>query len=402
MRTIPVFVSNICFALLPLAVWSHRNFQTENGDGLLTNHHESSTGDLANKFPTIEETLEMARLSRLAYSFRKYSSEQKAEEYCQEYSDDSGLECHWYHHNPLLGTQVLIVSNYSSRYLAVVFAGTDDVRTSLEDIDIAKKSFGNNDNIRLVDKNIKVHAGFNNAVFHPDIFEEIVFHLNDLQMHHHHHYRKIYTTGHSLGAANSVLLATALALSSDELKSDAEFHGHQTEIVSINFGCPRTGNMAWRNYLNSTSPLHSRLGIWRVVLGWDLVPRLPDFFEHVGHTIQLWSENHHKYDTHSKDVVVCYYKHYGDVQRGYAGVPPGWASKPYAWVPGALLSHHIDLYLEYLEILNQQQIWVNSFKKIQPIGYDDDIYDEPPDDWYALDWAYGEGETILSTHSKLS
>ena len=25
--------------------------------------------------------------------------------------------------------------------------------------------------------------------------------------------------------------------------------------------------------------------------------------------------------------------------------------------------------------------FVQQFKKIQPIGYDDDIYDDPPDDW---------------------
>jgi hypothetical protein len=41
--------------------------------------------------------------------------------------------------------------------------------------------------------------------------------------------------------------------------------------------------------------------------------------------------------------------------------------------------------LEYLEVLSQQQMWVHSFKKLEPIGYEDDAYDEPPD---ALDAAY--------------
>lgn len=314
MRINSFFASKLCLALLPFVICEahelHRSFQDENGNDPLTNQEERKKEDLADSFPTIEEALEMARLSKLAYSFRKYDREEKAQKYCREYSDDSGLQCHWYHHNSLLGTQVLIVSNFSSRYLAVVFAGTDDVRTSLEDIDIAKTSFGNDDNIRLIDKNIKVHSGFNNAVFHPDIFDEIVLRLDDLQLHHPHYYRKIYTSGHSLGAANSVLLATALALSSDKFEVGNQYsHAHRPEIVSINFGCPRTGNMAWRNYLNSTSPLNPQLGIWRIVLGSDLIPRLPDFFEHVGHTIQLWSENHQKYDKHSKDVVACYYKH---------------------------------------------------------------------------------------------
>lgn len=72
------------------------------------------------------------------------------------------------------------------------------------------------------------------------------------------------------------------------------------------------------------------------------------------------------------------------------GVPLGWYSKPYAWIPGAMLIHHIAHYVEYLEMLQSKKLWTNSFKVVQPIGYDDDVYDEPPDDWYAVEeeWAY--------------
>ena len=78
----------------------------------------------------------------------------------------------------------------------------------------------------------------------------------------------------------------------------------------------------------------------------------------------------------------------GDTELGYAGVPMGWNSKPYAWMPGALSSHFIQKYLEYLEILAQKKLWVDHFKVIGPINYDDDAYNEPPDDWYTLDSAY--------------
>merc|ERR1712232_124017 len=66
---------------------------------------------------------------------------------------------------------------------------------------------------------------------------------------------------------------------------------------------------------SSSTPSSIKLGIWRYVLGWDLVPRLPNFMKHVGHTIQL-----HK--THARNqTVVAYYKHYGNQTLRYAGVP---------------------------------------------------------------------------------
>jgi hypothetical protein len=145
----------------------------------------------------------------------------------------------------------MLVSNSRQRYFAVVFAGTDDLRTSLEDVDIMEKRFGNNSTISLLDPDIKVHAGFDNAVF-SGIFDEVSSRLRSLSSS--HPLYRIWTTGHSLGAANSVLTATALALK-----------GHH--VTSINFGCPQTGNKVWHDYFNTTSPLKNRLGIWRVVLG---------------------------------------------------------------------------------------------------------------------------------------
>lgn len=259
---------------------------------------KNGKADLSVQFPTMAETLEMAKLSDLVYRFKE-----EDDSYCASFSNAQGIQCHWYFHDETLGTQVMIASNPHKRYLAVVFAGTDDLRTSLEDMDIAKKPFGNNSTVQLDDPLIKVHAGFNNAVFSsssPDgggaVFDQVSKRLKHLQLRH-PTYKKVYTTGHSLGAANSILTATALA------------HQEGQSVVSINFGCPRTGNSEWREYLNRTSPLNPRLGIWKVVLGWDLVPRLPEFFDHVGHTIQLWSEDHEKYDKRSPNLVECYYRH---------------------------------------------------------------------------------------------
>jgi len=171
----------------------------------------------------------------------------------------------------VLGTQVLLVKNKKERYIAVVFAGTDNLRTSLEDANILTKPFGNNSTVRLYDdtdpryKKVKVHGGFNNAVFTNKMWEQIYEQTQHL-LEQNPSYR-LWTTGHSLGAANAMLTATAFASLN-----------HDRKVLSVNFGCPQTGNSYWREYFNATSPLTDNLGIWRVVLAWDLVARLPEFF----------------------------------------------------------------------------------------------------------------------------
>ena len=112
-----------------------------------------------------------------------------------------------------------------------------------------------------------------------------------------------YTTGHSLGAAASVLTAVAMKLQAeweDEL------------VFSINFGCPKTGNTAWRDFTNSIEGL----GIFRVVNGHDLVARLPDIrFHHAGHTLQL-----------DRSAARIYWLHDGDENLGYSGIYYGWSA----------------------------------------------------------------------------
>jgi hypothetical protein len=143
---------------------------------------------------------------------------------------------------------------------------------------------------------------------------------------------------------------------------------------------------AWRDYFNATSPLKDRLGVWRVVQGWDLVPRLPVVFSHVGHTIQIWNENHHKYDKSSPNQIEAYYQHYGSSDLKYAGVPTGWSSKPYLFVPGALAAHSMGKYVEHLQDFLHEKLWVSKFEVVEPQALDDDIWDNPPDDTYGMDY----------------
>lgn len=322
----------------------------------------------ADRLPSLEETQEMAKLSLLVYKFR-YHRNFTCDSFPEHRDDDTkDIECHWYLHDQVLGTQVLLVSNDQQKYVALAFAGTDDLRTSLQDADIFTKPFGNNDTIQLDDPNVRVHAGFNNAVFNDNIWTEVYDRTNSLWQEKKRAAKdyQLYTTGHSLGAANSMLIATALATLDDKKFSP---------IKCINFGGPRTGNVDWMHYFNATSKLRDRVSIFRVVLAWDLVARLPEFFYHVGHTIQI--------DGKSNEVRV-YYEHYGDESQGYAGAPLGWYSRSYAWLPFALNDHHMRKYVQHL-LDHNATTWVEQFFPTDGTVYDDDIWDNPPDDWIQVE-----------------
>lgn len=223
-------------------------------------------------FPSWNDVASMAHLSHLVYKFKSDVGFT-----CANFTsfapknETKDISCEWYTHDYNLGTQVLLVSNMKEKYIAVVFAGTDDIRTSLEDTNIMSKQFGNNKTVRLTNETdqryeyVRVHAGFNNAVFTHGIWEQIYSRTQELLQKEPSF--RLWTTGHSLGGANAILTATAFA-SLD----------HNRKVLSVSFGCPETGNYYWKEFFNFTSYLTDNLGIWRVVLGWDLVPRLPQFF----------------------------------------------------------------------------------------------------------------------------
>ena len=105
--------------------------------------------NFANEFPTINEIQEMSKLSLLVYKFHYQTNVTCDTINTQDSKDYHDINCHWYLHDTELGTQVLLVSNDVQQYIAIVFAGTDDIRTSLEDANIFTKPFGNNNTITL-------------------------------------------------------------------------------------------------------------------------------------------------------------------------------------------------------------------------------------------------------------
>ena len=296
---------------------------------------------LSTAIPALSDTIELALLSGLVYDFRPRHAQNCSSfpsiynNFIQNENENQALfanytyQCHMYERDDQ-DTEVLIVSRTSSSpssiiaapqdsradedCIVVIFAGTDDFRNALTDTDILTKHFGpesyDDDDIDTnrtynfppLSDNIRVHAGFNNAVFKHGLFDRIFDQVKDFKDQNPN--ARILTTGHSLGASDSVLTAVGLKIQSEFMDED---------IQSINFGCPKTGSRNWRDFVNRIDGL----GIWRVVNGLDLVPRLPGVrFHHVGHTVQLDSAS-----------AKAYWLHEGDKNLDYAGIPFGWNSK---------------------------------------------------------------------------
>jgi len=243
----------------------------------------------SSKIPNLDDTIELGHLSAMVYGFRRKHAAQNCsafpaiyQNYMNEFQpsvfihSNATFTCHMYERDEQ-DTQVLLLSKefgeeqQGQGYIAVIYAGTDDFRTMLTDTDILMKTFGttgDNGTHPLVPPgrdDIKTHAGFNNAVFKRGLFDRIKHHVHDIKGDHPNY--RLLTTGHSLGAADAVLTAVALKLQED-WKDEL--------VLSINYGCPKTGNRAWREYVNEMDGL----GIWRGKCGVDcvyqfhLLPRL--------------------------------------------------------------------------------------------------------------------------------
>ena len=313
--------------------------------------------------PPYEVTMELLHLSYDIYAYRGLSS-------CDEILHTNttrplppDAKCHMYE-TSLLDTQVMVVSRPPGKsgldkgYVAVVYAGTDDFRNILTDGDIIQTSFGTYANgtypfVPAGHPDIEVHMGFNNAVFKHGLFDRVLATVQ-LVLEKHPHYQLV-TTGHSLGASDSILTSVAMS----------QKFGPDRNILSVNFGCPRTGNRAWREYVNGLP----NVGIWRFVNSVDIVPRLPDArFVHVGHTVQM-----------DKSGGRAYYFHFGSIDRGLAGVPVGWEVEPFIVPIYNGIDHMIIRYVVFLADvvgLNSTKFYPQSFRRVD----DDDDSPSPEDD----------------------
>jgi hypothetical protein len=506
-----VFAAGKVLLLLCLAMFTWHSQRRTARSSKRRDRHPDSHGknqSAVHHFPSLNDTLEMAQLSLLVYTFRFEVSDETA---CQRIrsgnftmpgsstsSDDRlpgrqvfpDLECFWFKHDRTgEGTQVMLVSSALHNHLTVVFAGTDNLQTSLVDTDVRWEAFGGGDEDGkkdddeedgggdddddnqyhagdLLPSDMRVHSGFDHTVFRNGMYNEISRRLGELRQNDTYAQRRLFVTGHSLGAAAAVLTSLALteeayfaqhvdpAVAATEVplshhwywpfsKWHRHHHGNDDDdaarippkITSINFGCPRIGNYVFRNLWLARPHVLEHLHVWRVVLGWDLVPRLPEFFQHNGHTIQIETatdktaytstEKSHPDDiassassrhdvrltdprledtatwmvdndgkNKSSHVALAYYQHYGNESLGYSGVPLGWSSLPYMWLPGALSSHHIARYRNVLQAW--KGAWIEDFVTVDDGGHTEDDDAKPVDDDFWSDPPFDDFPGVLA------
>lgn len=152
-------------------------------------------------------------------------------------------------------TQCFVASN--REFAVVAFRGSEVwKRKGKTGIRVVAADFMTNADFWLTDwpRGGKVHRGFKNAL--DEIWEELFAYLTELER----DGRKIWMTGHSLGAALATLAADRYG----------EVQGVYT------FGSPRVGNLRFKeSYLNRA---------YRLVNGSDIVTKIPPsgFYMHVG------------------------------------------------------------------------------------------------------------------------
>ena len=152
-------------------------------------------------------------------------------------------------------TQCFVASN--REFAVVAFRGSEVWRRrGKADIRVVAADFMTNADLWLTDwpKGGKVHRGFKNAL--DEVWQDLSADLTALQ----HGGRKIWMTGHSLGAALATLAADRFG-----------------EVQGVYaFGSPRVGNIRFKESYSNR--------VYRIVNGSDIVTRIPPagFYVHVG------------------------------------------------------------------------------------------------------------------------
>lgn len=282
---------------------------------------------LSTDFPSVELASELAHLSNLAYE----------DATCAELEGiPVGVTCH--DTKMIDENEAMTFSSDNYNYIVVAVAGTDAWQDLLTDIIRVTMPFGPTGDPYNADA--YVHQGFNQELFDNGFYDWMLESVQSLMGQYPDY--AVLTTGHSLGAAQATMAATALAL---DLGSDVM-------VESINYASPRIGIDAWKSWVDSIS----NLGIWRFVYQEDIVPRLPVLqFWHVGHTIQLdyWSSS-------------CYYLHIGDEELGYAGRPWYWQVEGTNQIAQDTLDHFLSNYIDWIDtwsMSNPDRYYVDSFEE---------------------------------------
>ena len=319
---------------LRTASWRHNN----------ENKHNSQTLLFKNKFPPISDVVEYALLSGLVYKVKSKDSTlfHKGE------VSKLQLTCNFFFEDHT-GFQVMIVTSVSSKYVAVVFRGTDEWRDWNENRKVLFTSFGPKEKNSLkvpwhLDHLVKVHRGFNYLVFGAGRFQKLTDALERARREN-PGYRVIFT-GHSLGAACATIAGAYMAWSMPDC-----------EVSVITYGAPRVGNAAFKEWIEDVD----NISIWRFAHQDDIITRLPPAFigyRHVGHLIHLEQEGTH-----------AYYRHVGDNDLGLVSAPEWkWNALPSSmgiirFCTEHLCSQYVD-YLNHKSSQNPERYYVKKFEDV--------------------------------------
>jgi hypothetical protein len=184
-------------------------------------------------------------------------------------------------------TQGFTGYNAATNRIVVTFRGSSTALNWLEDFDFF-----------LVDyplcPHCKIHQGFDGT--YKSMISQVIVDLNVL-IAKYPNADNILITGHSLGAAISLLTGVELVLSHQKNESSIP------PILFYTFGMPRVGNVEFAAYASSLLPeLH------RVTHHHDPVPRLPplwlDSYRHPPHEIYYENDINGKYTTCNDAVNV--------------------------------------------------------------------------------------------------
>jgi hypothetical protein len=291
----------------------------------------------SSKFPSVQDTMEVVMLSNLVYYLKSCAPSDLPQDF------PTNLSCEYYEENKD-GAQVAVIRSDEKNYISVVYAGTDSTMDVLHDAYVKAVRFGPEGYPLVENKDVKVYAGFNDQVFGDGLYDRLLSIVSDCILNKYPTYRLI-VTGHSLGAANSILTSVAFAIALSSLNQ-------HVLVENISVSSPKTGSAAFRHLTNNLN----NLSLWRLVLKDDIAPRLPPslfYWKHPGHTIQM-----------SGKGIFCYYLHYGDDELGYAGVPYTWNDVPYFNPVSGCLHHHIQAYIDYVQAIestNTNEPVISSF-----------------------------------------
>jgi len=301
-----------------------------------------------NRIPSLRDANDAVLLSQLVYKVRRKESSsfnkdayKHLELHCSYILDDKS------------GLQVMVVTSKSSKFVAVVFRGSDEWSDWNNNRKVIQVQFGPKENSSLkfpwtIDNLVRVHRGFNYIVFGNNRFQKLADALETARRENPGY--KVVFTGHSLGGACSILAGVYMAWSMPDC-----------EVSILPFGSPRVGNFAFKEWVEEME----NVSLFRYALQNDIVSRLPPAFlgyVHVGHFVHL-----------EADRPKAYYRHRGDNDLELVGAPAWrWNDIMNALDIASLCNHHYcSTYHKYLFSLSSK-----SDNSIFPVSFESKSYED--------------------------